>query len=467
MNLETYNRSYDRLIEIIDEESENRLREIRQQCIREFIGRLEESRNEWDAAYDEILRKSKETEFLSEQAQNQIFHDKPVTKPSLFNLDCFKITTPSSDTKQQEKDEVKPVEEASTRSTQPDEQAARAIPDPASTSIPEPVAETKVNVGPKSTKFDDPLFGNSTSIKNFVKVQEVLAHIRQSFKDFNENPSYKSYKNELAMFIRTQINSISNSDSQHLDTKIKLLSSLFAGQKVSYQEKFIDANQHPQARTYALDLTAQTFVTVGTRLVNSVPAIAKSMALVINGIVKNNLELFKQLVIGHLQERCPYLIPMLPDPDHIDGGNEKSIKYKIACGYNYDLKSQTLESDDKYMIRMRSMVLIYSCILVEENIGQAWTWLASFISLEPQPVISATILQAFLQEISKQMSKVYLCQYTKLISFIKDHYIKMVEEVTSQTTDVQSFVKLKNLLNDDSNLFASPSVNSIFGTIRF
>lgn len=451
MDLEIYNQSYERLIEIIDEEAESKLKHIRQRCIKDFIDRLESSRKEWDSAYNEILRECREAEEIAqikqaqeEQARASLAHLKNL-ESSLVVSDPSKTATSDEqqatsvpvivDQTQTEKEEL--VDVAS---------PIKAL-EKTDSEINQTISETKQS-GEKDTIFDDPAFSNSVSIKQFIKSQELLEHIRQSISDISTNANHKSYKNELTLFIRTQINSISNSDSQHLNTKVRLLSSLFSGERVSFQNRLIDANQHPQARTYSMDLAAQTFVTVGTRLVNSVPAIAKSMAIVISGIANNNLPLFQQLIIGHLQERCPYLIPIHPQIEDYSEGGDRQVRFKIACGYNYDTKNSALETEDKYLARMRSMVLIYGCILMQGNLGQAWTWLASYVSLNPQPVISATVLQAFLQETSKQMTSTYLCQFNKLMTFIKEHYIKKIEEVTSKTSDRQSFIKLTNLLSN-------------------
>lgn len=442
MSLEIYNKSYERLVEIIDEEAEHKLKLIRQRCIRDFIQRLESSRMEWDIAYEEILRECRETEEIAQikQLQEDQARASLVQLKSLENslqvhsADKTELTTELQDSKQPSNDDLQTKHEEQPDNVELNLETNQTVP------------QTEKSINENDTPSSDPLFSNSYSIKQFIKSQEVLEHIRQSISDLTTNTNFKTYKNELNLFIRTQINSISNSDNQHLNTKVNLLSNLFSGQRVNFQNRFMDANQHPQARTYCMDLAAQTFVTVGTRLVNSVPAIAKSMAVVINGIASNNFPLFQQLVIGHLQERCPYLIPIYPQLEDYSEGPDRHIRFKVACGYNYDSKNNTLETDDKYLVRMRSMVLIYGCILMQSNIGQAWTWLVSYLSLAPQPVISATILQAFLQETAKQMSSTYLCQFNKLLTFIREYYIKRVEEVTPKTNDRQSYIKLTNCL---------------------
>lgn len=459
MELERYNRSFEEHVILIEEEADAKLRSYRQQCVREFINRLNKTQRDWDSTYREILSQSQEIPEL------------PPPQPDYIppnNLELNKAKQPVSDKHVTFNDKIQYEQ-------RPSEQEAGLV-DKENKPVDE-VRDTKNEIDQNDDEdivYPDPCpkdqheyFTNISSVNEFVRIQQLLERNRQLFEDINSNPALKPFKNDINLFIRTQINSISNSDKQHLESKVKLLTNLFSGQGVTYQDRLVNPAKHPQGQLCAMDLAAQTFVTVGTRLVNSVPAIAKSMATVINGIVRNQLPLFKDLTLGNLQERCPFLVPMYPKLNDFRGQPDQNIKFMIACGYSYDSRTQSLETEEKYLARMRSMVLIYACILIEDHIGQAWTWLASFLSLKPRPVITATILQAFLQEASKALSKAYGRQYKKLLDFIRSDYIKMIEDVTEKPSERQPLIKLKNLLADDKNLLAAPSVGSIFGSVRF
>lgn len=424
---------------IVEEEADAKLRAFRQQCVRDFINRLNRQQKEWESTFREILAKSQEVSEIPIPLQNNrlVIVEKP---PEL---------------------EEPPVVVDLT--THEDENLDQ--PDPPVVDLTDYDNEDYDHPDPCPRDLHE-YFTNIVSVREFVSNQELLERNRQLFVDINSNAALKPFKNDINLFIRTQINSISNSDFQHLSIKIKLLTSLFSGRGVNFQDRFVNALGHPQGQLFAMDLAAQTFVTVGTRLVNSVPAIAKSMATVINGIVKNNLPIFKDLIMGHLQERCPYLVPMYPRRSDYRGQPDHEIKYLIASGYLYDSKTQAVEAEEKYLARMRSMVLIYACILVPEYTNQAWTWLTSFLSLKPRPVITATVLQAFLQEASRSMSSTYGRQYKKLLDFIKTDYMKMIEEVTTKNFERQSLIKLKNFLSNDSNLIAPPTISSIFGVVK-
>lgn len=289
---------------------------------------------------------------------------------------------------------------------------------------------------------------NLQAIEDFMNVRTTLDETREKLHTFVNDSSYKLYRNELLLCIRTQINTISNTNSHMLNAKIRILIDLLSGKEITFQQKTLNATQHEMGPIFCMDLAAETFVTVGPKLLNSVPDIAISMATVINGLIKA-FPLFKDLLFGHLKIRCPFLIPMYPPRTEAtaEDAEQNEINYKIACGYSYNAKQQVLESDDNYINKMRSFSIIFACILMQDDMKEAWKWLASFLNLEPHSVISATILQAFLQQSSSKLSQVYGRQYLKLLNFIKFDYVSMIDKITPVNSDRQSFVKLKNFLN--------------------
>lgn len=454
MELERYHQSFDEQIESLEEEAESRLRAFRQQCVRNFINNFTKGQLEWDAAYREILCESQN---LDIQAQQKLLED---TKSLELAL--------KRDLGYKDEEEEKPPIKSEPIQVQEPNNNNNNIPTIPPKETQKPIQLLKQPPDPFPRELSD-YFTNNILFKEFIQTQQQLDTIRQNYADINTTAAMKPFKTELNLFIRTQINSISNSDREHLNTKTRMLTNLLLGQQVHFRDRMTCATHHPHGQMYAMDLAAQTFVSVGTRLVNSVPAIANSMATVINDIMNtDNLQHFKQLIHGNLQERCPYLIPIYPRrTDFEQYKSESEIKYKIACGYSYDINTKSLESEEKYLARMRSMVLIFACILAQQrDKGQSWSWLASFLSLKPEPVITATILQAYLQEISKTMSRTYGRQYKKLLLFIKTDYLTMIEAVT-KNSDRQSLIKLQNLLSDESNLIAGPTMSSLFGAVRY
>lgn len=472
MELERYNQSFEEHVTHIEEEADARLQAFRQKCLRNFVIKLTRQQDEWETTFREILNKSQEETPELRRLRNVSFNEKPEIK---LIENCLQ---PIEESQQQEEEQQQ--QPAAKPDATPINLTDQKLKDTSlvkdvgsiTAATPAPGGDTVDNAKLKATESttvpikaavvddsDDPFpieqrdhFTNNLAVKEFIRVQELQEQNRKLLLELNTNPALKPFKNELNLCIRTQINSISTMDDNnisHISAKIKLLVNLFTGNSVNFQDKLISASKHPQGQLLAMDLAAQTFVTVGSRLVNTVPAIAVSMAIVINGIVKCNLFEFRDLVIGHIQERCPYIIPMYPRFSDFDQHADAKVKHKIACGYSYDLNTKQLENEEKYLARMRSMALIFARILIlQDNKGYAWSWLASFLSLEPQAAITATILQAFLQETSRDLLLAYKSQFRKLLAFIRTDYVKMIEQVTKQPQERQPLIKLKNQLSE-------------------
>jgi hypothetical protein len=440
MNLEQYNRSFEAHVRCVEEEAEARLQSFRQKCLRNFIDRVSRQQEEWEATFKDLLKKS------NTECRNVTFAESPSIRlidkhEPTINVKPLNEKTSENIIESENKDEQTTLDSKSSDVLHKGDTVSTRL------SLDKDGDTEVVEPFPKDAQD---YFTNNLAIREFIRIQEKQEQNRQTLHELNTNSSFKPFKNELNLFIRTQINSISNSDLHHINDKTRMLTNFFIGQTITFQDKQINVTRHPQGQLLAMDMAAQAFVTVGTRLVNSVPAIAKSMASVINGIVRNNIPVFRDLIFGHLQERCPYLIPMYPERSDFGTETDSQIKYMIACGYSHDLKTQKLESEDKYLARMRSMTLIYACILIQQdNKGPAWSWLASFVSLKPQPVITATILQAFLQETSHTLYTTYGRQFKKLLMFLQSDFVKMIEEVTKLPSEKQPLIKLKNQLADD------------------
>jgi len=475
MELQRYNQTFEERVETFEEEAENKLRIFRQQCIRNFIDKFNRHQREWDLAFRELLIRSQQDDI---QTQSKIFEDTKSLELAL-NRDLG-ITDLGASENEKKQETIEDDPDTSNLEPNNNIRVAGAVrfdlndnkidSDRVKTEHPQSNLAHKT-IDPFPEELSD-YFTNNLLVKEYVNMQRELETERHQFMLIDKDPSLKQFRSDISLFIRTQINSISNSDKEHLNSKTRMLYNLFIGQQVSYLNRVIQTSQHPNGQSYSMDLAAQTFVTVGTRLVNSVPAIAKSMATVINDIIiKNNLQQFRKYILGNLQERCPFLVPFYPRRSDFTSVTRKEdqsneMKYKIACGYNYDSKTKSLESSEKYYARMRSMVLIYASILAQhEDKSLSWTWLVSFLSLTPEPVITSTILEAYLQEISKPMSRAFGRQYKKLIDFIKTDYMYMIEQVTEKS-ERQSLIKLKNQLDDESNLFAPPEMGSIFKPMR-
>lgn len=158
-------------------------------------------------------------------------------------------------------------------------------------------------------------------------------------------------------------------------------------------------------------------------------------------------ELFGKLFVALLQDKCPHVIPYYPAKDD----KESDADYYVACGYNFAKDGKTLESEDAYLNRMRAMIMLYSAALQTpikprnsfRSYNYAWSWLARILDLDPEPAISAAVVQAFIQISSFTMLQVYGKQYIKLIKYISGVYIPKIREVTSKDVKRQTLVQLE------------------------
>lgn len=475
------NKSFEEHLSILDEIDDN-LRYTRQKLVRELISRLEKREEEWKQTFTDILNRSQESQEAGDQLEyqlnsqeNQITFDtshsfaspnafssnqqiqKPLINtrlPSISEIPTEPTTTPQI----KQIDSSKPVntnQDTTIDKLKPKFQAEYTNP-----------KQVLLRTWRKANKeFEHPSFSNYFAIKEFIRIQEILSQGREAYKEFNsDDPNIKSYKTELMMFIRLQINSISGTNPDHLNMKIKNLSDLFNGLPVKSQNRSLDVNKHPVARAFCIDFAAQTCVVAGVR---SNINVVKDLGTAINSL-DERFPGFKDLVIGHVQERCPFTIPMYPNPEDFtqdDNNNNETQddKYKIACGYQIDPRTKSLESEQKYLERLRFMILFYASVMDGGRIELCWSWLASFLSLFPEPVITATVLEAYLSVVSRRMWSSFGRHYEKMLAFISSKYVTMIEQVTSE--DVQSLVKLKNLLTEEAKKkHQMPmTLSSIFG----
>lgn len=408
MELEKYNQLFDEQVKSLEKDANIKLRAYRQQSVKNFINKIIKHQREWEIEFNDLLSRSQQDIQVRPKTPELALYIEPPTEP-------IKDDTPPHEPIEEDKPPEEPIKESKKETNNNDV-----------------ISSCHDYRDPFPKELSD-YFTSDRLVKESIEIMQQLEMNRQQFSEIHTHPALKQYKTDINLFIRTQINSISNMDQNHLRQKIRMLSNFLLGHPVNFQGRNIQVNHH---QLYAMDLAAQTFVTVGTRLVNSVPAIAKSMASVINGIIiENNLQHFRHFILGNLQERCPYLIPIYPE---------------------------RMECDEKDISRMRSMALIFSSILAQHHDKSlAWSWLAGFLSHKPEPVITATVLQAYLQGISKPMSQAFGRQYKKMLHFIRTDYMRMIEDATPKA-ERQSLIKLKNFLADDSDLIATPTMSQLF-----
>lgn len=272
---------------------------------------------------------------------------------------------------------------------------------------------------------------------NLIRVselQQILGKYRQSYKQFAEDGSLKQYKFDLKKAVNIPINAISAVSAKHLLDKYDRLHNLLAGRSVIVGDAQIAATKHPQAIAFCMDLVAEKLVLQGDLLISSNPEAAFNYAAVIVALW-NDFPDFGRLVLAHFYEVCPYLVPLYV-PRTADQTTEDYYK---SQGYKYT--DGVPEKQDKFLKRMTGIMRLYSAIFITKpkrgqnknphGINEAWRWIASVLNLEPRLDITATLIHVFLETVGFSMQAVYGKMFQKLMRFIREKYMPMVEKIDS------------------------------------
>ncbi|RWS13926.1 hypothetical protein B4U79_14100 [Dinothrombium tinctorium] len=309
----------------------------------------------------------------------------------------------------------------------------------------------------------------SKSFKCYVTLQTFLNEFEVSLQPFTNDKNLKSYKTDLQLFIRTNVNAISSSSIEHLKDKVRRLTYLFSGKSIEFQDKQINACRHPDGIRFCMLWAAKTFISVATKQVISVPKAAFPMAAVIV-LLWSRFPVFGELLLACLQQKCPYIVPYYPKKE----ADDSEMNYLIACGYDYGVDGTSLESEESFLNRMRALVRLYGAIVQTNTTGthmhgieKGWIFMARLLNLEPRPSITPAVIHAFLSTTAHKLNYIYKSQFRKLLRFIITDYIPMIEECSAKELKKQSVVQLKNLMEDFSKqLSARPFLKEPDGVLK-
>lgn len=313
--------------------------------------------------------------------------------------------------------------------------------------IAESLAVEHESVTPASSVLEK--YCSRTNLKRLSEHQEFLNSYRQSYKQFADDPRLKQYRFDLKKAINIPINAISAVNAKHLLDKYDRLHNLLAGKPVIAGETQIIATKHPQALAYCMDLVAEKLVFQGDLLISSNPEAAFNYAAILVALW-NDFPDFGKLVLAHFYECCPYLVPWYV-PRTADQSTEDYFK---SQGYKYT--DGVPEKQDKFLKRMTGIMRLYSAIFITKpkrgqnknphGLNEAWRWISSILNLEPRLDITATMIHVFLETVGFSMQMVYGKMFQKLMLFIKDKYMPMVEKIDSGGP----FTRLSVLFDDYS-----------------
>lgn len=272
------------------------------------------------------------------------------------------------------------------------------------------------------------------NLKRLSEVQEFLNKYRESYRQFAEDASLKQYRFDLKKAVNIPVNAISAVNARHLLDKYDRLHNLMAGRPVIVGETQITATKHPQGIAFCADLIAEKLVLQGDLLISSNPEAAFNYAAILVALW-NDFPDFGKLVLAHFYEVCPYLVPWYV-PRIADQTTEDYYKTQ---GYKYT--EGVPEKQDKFLKRMTGIMRLYSAIFITKpkrghnsnphGMNEAWRWIASILNLEPRLDVTATMIHVFLETVGFQMQAVYGKMFQKLMRFIKEKYMPMIEKIDS------------------------------------
>lgn len=124
----------------------------------------------------------------------------------------------------------------------------------------------------------------------------------------------------------------------------------------------------------------------GETLVSSKPEMAFPIAAIVVALWNEHTD-FGELVLAHLHEACPFIVPIFPLRQK-DQSNEDYYK-SLGCKYSED---GTFERQDKYLKRMSGLMRLYMSITVTQQrrgvtkthphgLQYAWRWLAAVLNI--------------------------------------------------------------------------------------
>jgi len=295
-------------------------------------------------------------------------------------------------------------------------------------------------------------FTPKSAFLTYLKLMKQQSDLEKHIEPFNKSTvkEKKTYKFDLYKVVNTCINAISDESPKHLLDKVMKLNTLLSNNEVQVGSKSVSTKNDPLALPLCKDLLAKKLVLQGSEQVSSSFKAAFPIAAVCVGI----WSLFPdcgELLLAHFYKRCPYLVPFyIPKTKDITAEQYHSL-------LGYDVEGKTIEEEEKYLKRLSGLVRLYAAIVSTEmppqfgnrqhpyGINYGWIWFTQLLNLEPQPVVTATIIFDFLEVVGHVMMKKYGKQFQKLLFFVYKSYLPKIVEVTPKNA-TSSVIRLQLFL---------------------
>lgn len=277
--------------------------------------------------------------------------------------------------------------------------------------------------GKKIDKEQHEGFFNIDDLKFYIEMRKFKIDLENSIKEFSKDDRFKQYRSNLSLYIKTIVNTLSSNSQEHIKDKIERYTRLFSGQMVQFRDRPLSINEHKDALNFCIYHTANSFLVTGLKQVLASTKTAYSFAQVIVALWIR-FEQFGKILLAFFYEMCPYTVPFYPTRD----SNDDELTYLIASGYSLK-KDGTIEDEESFLNKMRGLMKLFAAIIhiyspnSPLSLRDGWKWLASILNLEPQSSVSPAVIHSFLTITDLKLKSTYGKQFIKLIHYIKSIYL--------------------------------------------
>lgn len=277
-------------------------------------------------------------------------------------------------------------------------------------------------------------FISKSSLRIYSELQDFMEKYIETSAELENNHSYKQFRFDCKKAVNIPVNAISAVNTHHLLDKYNRLTDLLSGKTVEAGNTRICAARHPQGVAFCTNLLAKKFVLQGDLTISSNPEAAFSYAAVIVALWHDYSD-FGRLLLAHFYKQCPYLVPLYP-PRAV-GQSDK--EFYLSQGYQYT--DGVIEKQDKFLKRMTGIMRLFAAVIITKpkkgqqknlyGLAEGWRWLASFLNLEPQPDITATMLHIFLEITGSTLQSAYGKMFYKIMDYICKVYLPLIQKIDS------------------------------------
>jgi len=155
---------------------------------------------------------------------------------------------------------------------------------------------------------------NAFTLTEFESIRIFYDKIRNEVETVLSEKSLKMYKFELQKAINFPLNSLlddkTNEDNvRNFDEKIRTFIRLFNGQTCAITSTLVvNPTRHPSAIDFCLVYLAKQLVEKAAETVSSRPETSFQYAQLIKNVFKEKSQ-FETILMGQLQEKCPFVVP--------------------------------------------------------------------------------------------------------------------------------------------------------------